>query len=178
MGHCILPPIFLRWGREKMEKSLNGGDWGTMGKGMAGTPWGHHSLRWKVALNSFSTKFSSTKYNYVLDFQQCHGMMHCFITVLFCFMLPWCTFYAAIITHPHKWQFSCRKILFANIHQCPVQAPVGMFMSAFCNSSNRHLSDLSKMLSLRFLSADAVSLGFVQIFFLTSVIQFWLGSCF
>lgn len=37
MGHFILPPIFLRWGREKMEKSLKGGDWGTVGKGMAGT---------------------------------------------------------------------------------------------------------------------------------------------
>lgn len=78
-----------------------------------------------------------------------------------CFMLLWCTFYATIITHPHKWQFSYWKIRFANIHQCPVQAPVGMFMSAFRNSSNRHLSHLSKMLSFRFLSADAVSLGFV-----------------
>lgn len=52
-------------------------------------------------------------------------------------------------------------IFLLEIHQCPVQAPVGMFMSAFRNSSNRHLSHLSKMLSFRFLSADAVSLGFV-----------------
>jgi len=71
------------------------------------------------------------------------------------------------------------ETLLCNSHQGPTWAPAGTFISAFCNRSTRHLSHLPNTLSVRFLSADAVSMGYVQIFFdfEHNLISDWAAVC-
>lgn len=141
---------------------------------------GYRTLSWKVDLSS--TKFTSTRCNYVLGFPVVSDW-HSILLLLFMLLSDGFVWYRDIHLCSYHTVFTWMKICFWKLqlteyYQSTIWASTGTFMSAFCNTSVRHLRHLPKTLPFRFLNTDAVSLGFVQIFLTLNILWAPVGPLF